>query len=1137
MAANLDPKNPKRPIKYPGLRTTADGSEAVVHVEANLCHAACAAPLPPASRMATLFQRETDAGRRNLWNEPLRYLDFNSSHSAASACEGVALAGGRVATFTSGQGLLEMAEILHSAAGKRLPIVFHVAARSLASQGLSLHAGHDEVMLVADAGCGMLFARDAQEAADLAVIARRAAELCETPFLNVQDGFLTTHTLETVRLPEPELLKVFNGPPSQRLRAIFNPREPLVSSPVQNQDSYMKGRIAQRFFYERVRPSLLTAMSDFYELTGRRYETLRQFRMDDAEFAIVGLGSMMGTVEAAAEILRGKGIAVGALSVTCFRPFPSREIVQAISRCRAVAVIERTDTPLAESNPLALEIKAALATAQMGEDARLLRIPEVFSGAAGLGGGPITPAHLIATVENMQRHGRRFFVLGIKHPEALTPVMETCALPAGAFALRCYSVAGYGASSANRLIASVAADLFHLEVRASSHHGAEERGSAMRAWLTIAPRKITSPCEPASVQMVAVETAAAFRVMDPLEGLQPGGAIYLQTELDSAQVWGSLPPPVRRTIRERNLRLYVVDALRIAREAAGETDAAARMQGLALAGVVLRVAPFRENSSVSDEDVFAAAGTVLVRLFGAAAVAPNLEVLRRAYQEVQLVEPPDLLADYEAGNASARPGITARGCGDGELVPSGFCDHILHSYAQGREDTLDADLYAARSLIPAGAAGFRSYRTLAASIPKFIASNCTGCMECVNLCPDSAIFARIVETDVVDHAPVPVRSQFAFTRKYFESALKRGETGGLFGLYIDVDRCKGCGECVQVCGGREALRMLSKSDVDLGGYDRIRDFFELLPETPARFLNDKSLGDIMLSRRSRLHAGGAGSCAGCGESSAIRMLLSATGYFYGAGEIGIVAAMGCHQAAGSTYPYTPYEVAWTNTLAANAPADAMGIRLRWDQQGFERRRLWVIGTDDALAGAGLHSLAAMIRSGMDLKVLILDKGQRAPGCDLGSMLMCYPEALVAQTTPAHVNHFYKSVIAANEFAGPAAVVCYASCMESHGVPEDQAFAQAKLAVDSRAFPIYIYDPREGNHIRERLDLRSNPAIKDDWFADPKTFEPTDFLAYARTEGRFSPHFDAGGNPDAFLMKAQQDCLLNWRRLQELAGLR
>ena len=415
----------RRSVRYPGVKTTADGSEAVVYIESQLSQAVFAAPVPPSSRMTALFRREIASGRTNLWDEKLSFLACESSHSAALACEGFAVAGGRVASFTSGQGLLEMAEVLHSAAGRRLPLVIHVAARAIASQGLTIHAGHDDVMLLADAGCSVLFARDAQEAADLAVIARRAAELSETPFLNVQDGYLTTHTLETVRLPEPDLLKVFTGAPSKRLRAAFNPQQPLVSGPVQNQDSYMKGRIAQRFFYERVRPSLTTAMSDFEELTGRGYGLLHQYQMADAEFALIGMGSMMGTAQAAVDRLRSKGVRAGAVSVTCFRPFPAAEIVQAIARCRAIAVIERADTPLAGANPLTSDIQAALAAAQMGEDARLLHLPEVFSGAAGLGGAVLTVPHFVASVENMQRYGRRTFVLGIKHPDALSPVART----------------------------------------------------------------------------------------------------------------------------------------------------------------------------------------------------------------------------------------------------------------------------------------------------------------------------------------------------------------------------------------------------------------------------------------------------------------------------------------------------------------------------------------------------------------------------------------------------------------------------------------------------------------------------------------------------------------------------------------
>jgi pyruvate-ferredoxin/flavodoxin oxidoreductase len=1058
--------------------------------------------------MSRLFQRAVAAGGRNAWDEPLAYLECESSHSAASACEGIALAGGRAVTFTSGQGLLEMAEILHSAAGKRLPMVFHVASRSVASQGLTIHAGHDDVMLVSDAGCGMLFARDAQECADLAAIARRAGELCETPFLVIQDGFVTTHAVESVRLPEPELLKIFNGNPSRRLRSVFDPQTPLVSGPVQNQDSYMKGRIAQRFFYERVRPSLLTAMADFHELTGRHYELLRCFRMEDAEYALVGLGSLMRTAEAAVEILRAKGIRAGAASVLCFRPFPSQELVTVISKCRSIAVVERTDTPLAESNPLTTEVKAALAGAQMGEDARLLRVPEVFSGAAGLGGSAITPGHLVASVENMQRHGRRFFVLGIKHADALPPVPEEA--QATAFAVRWHSLAGHGATSAVRLVADILAKSFDLHVRAGSEHGAEERGSFMRAWISAASKPILAKCEPALVNLVVVDTLEALRRSDAVDGLQIGGSICVDT---SMPVWNSLPVSVRRAIRERNLHVYTIDA-----------QAIGGRRGLVLAGAILRIALWSSLSGC----------TGLSAPPHGAVDDISREFFDRGYAEVRHIELPDSLADYEPGVESA---IDVDRANNEESLPCGFCDQVVGAYARGADAALEADLCAARSLVPAGSARFRSYRNLVPDIPKFTASNCTGCMECVNLCPDSAIVALVSEVEHVEHAPREIRSQFAFTQKYYEVPMKRGEPGGLFGLYIDADRCKGCGECVEVCGSRDALQMFPKSEVELANYDSVRDFLRSLPDTPARFITEKSLGDIMLSSRAWLHEGGAGSCPGCGGSSAIRMLLAATGMIYGRDGMGIVAAMGCHQADGTTYPYTPYDVAWANTLASNAPAGAMGIRTRWDQQGGQKRRLWVIGTEDALAGAGLHSLAAMIRSGMDINVLILDKTASAPCFDLGSMLMCHSSALIAKTTPASINHFYKCVVAANEYRGPAVVICYAACVEEHGIAEDRAAAEARLAVQSRAFPIYLYDPRAGKHVRERLDIRANPSLKSDWVLDPKSLEPVDFIAYARTQGRFAAHFNDRGAADTFLKRAQQDCLLNWRRLQELAGLR
>lgn len=1131
---------PRRAVKFPGIRATADGSEAVAWVESHLSQAAGVYLTPPAGRMTERFAAEVARGRQNLWEEPLQLIRSESGHSAASACVGFALAGGRVTTFTCGQELVQMAEVLYSAAGKRLPMTFHVAARALASHAINIQAGHDDIMLVADCGWGMLFARNAQEVADLAVIARRAAELAETPFLNVQDGFITTHTLETLLLPEPELMKVFAGPPSRRIRTVFNPEQPLVSGPLENQDSYMKGRMAQRFFYERVRPSLETAMADYCELTGRRYGLIRPYRMEDAEYAIVGLGSMMDTAETAIDELRSKGVRVGAVNITCFRPFPHDDLVNLIARCRAVAVIERTDTPLAESNPLTLEVKSALASAQMGEDARLLRIPEVYSGAAGLGGRAITPGGIIAVVENMQQHGRRFFALGIKHPDALTSAPEIDVRPQGSFSLRTHSLGGFGSFTANRIMGAVASELFHVDVQASAEHGAEERGLPTTMHLTLASRRVQSHADPVEADMVAVLNAEAFRAGDPLRGVRPGGFVYLQSELPPSEIWESLQLGVRRTIRERNLQLYVLDALKLARDCARSPELASRMQGIALLGVFLKLVPERAKSAMSDDELFRSVEPILGEQLGergSSTVAADLRLAQLAYEQVQHVVAPEQIADYQTQLARINPHNGFRGAADPELIPGGFCDHIIRNYVDGRDQILESDLYIARSLMPAASSQYRSFRYLSTDIPKFNAKNCSGCMECVNLCPDAAMSARIAEPETLDHAPEELHQHFSFTTKYYENYLKRGESGGLFGLYIDADRCKGCGECVAVCGPRDALQMVSKQQAALDLYDRAREFFDSLPATPPRFINDKVLGDMLLSSRSHQYSGGAGSCAGCGESTALRLLLAATSFVHGADRMGVVAATGCHTAAGTTYPYNPYGVSWTNALVSNAPSEAMGIRLRWNADGHGDRRLWVIGAEDALLGSGLQSLEQMIASGLDIKVLVLDKSALSPIGDLGTKLLLRPNALIAQTTPAHLNHFYKCILAANEHPGPAVVTCYSACTADHGIADDRANAQAKLAVDSRAFPLFISDPRSGERMRERLDLRGNPALRDDWYRDPKTFDPVDFLTYARTESRYNRHFNAAGQPGDYLKQIQCRALENWRALQEIGGMR
>jgi pyruvate/2-oxoacid:ferredoxin oxidoreductase beta subunit/Pyruvate/2-oxoacid:ferredoxin oxidoreductase gamma subunit/NAD-dependent dihydropyrimidine dehydrogenase PreA subunit len=720
----------------------------------------------------------------------------------------------------------------------------------------------------------------------------------------------------------------------------------------------------------------------------------------------------------------------------------------------------------------------------------------------------------------------------------------------------------------------VASDLFHLYAQAFPKYGSEKKGLPTNYYLTLAPEAIRLHAELAVVDFVAIQDANAFLSGNPLEGLREEGLIYLQSSLPSTQVWSSLPAAARETIRERRLRLFALDAGRIARESSSRADLQIRMQGIVLLGAFLRLTPFAEQLGLDKEHLFSSLEKTLTKYFGkrgARVIADNLAAARRGYDEVEEIVP--LAEDHELKIAKGNGHFTFSCPGKGVVDPN-FCDRVIGAYSRGREADLDADEYVARSLMPPSSATERSFRGLAPDIPEFIPNACVGCMECVNECPDTAILAKAVDPAVLEEKLAQVerpelrdalRAQFIKTSKYFEIPQKKGEAGGLFSIFIDPDKCKGCGECVTACGRHVALKMVPKNG-NLKQLDLGMDLYRHLPETPKHLLNEKSVGDMMLAGRSLLYAGGAGSCMGCGEATAVRLMLAATGFVYGH-EVGVVAATGCNSVYGSTYPFNPFAIPWTNSLFENVAADAMGIRLRWDQEGHTNRRLWCLGGDGAMYDIGFQALSRMLMSGMDIKVLVLDTqvysntggqtstatftsqdakmaafgkaqhGKSEQRKELSQIAMMHPGVFVAQTTAAHLNHFYKTIMAANEYPGPAVVIAYTTCQPEHGVADDKSLVQAKLAVESRTFPLMVFDPRKGEKIRERLSLAGNPALKEDWYVDPRNNQPVDFISFARTEGRFARHFDAEGSADEYLKKAQQDRLENWHRLQELAGLR
>lgn len=503
-----------------------------------------------------------------------------------------------------------------------------------------------------------------------------------------------------------------------------------------------------------------------------------------------------------------------------------------------------------------------------------------------------------------------------------------------------------------------------------------------------------------------------------------------------------------------------------------------------------------------------------------------------------------------------------------------FNDRVVGGYEEGTgPERLPADLAAARSIVPAGTANLRDFSYVAPEIPEYAAANCTGCMDCVTECPDTAILGKVLSESEVETKLAGIegeadrecfRGEWTRTRKYYDGPRKKGQEGGLFNIVIDPSKCKGCAECVTVCND-DALKMIPKSEETMLRLRKTHRWFKDFGPSNEDYVNDNLLVDLMLHERAHVYVGGAGSCAGCGEGTALRMLCAATGWRFGS-DWGIVAATGCNTVYTSTYPYNPYLVPWTNSLFENAPADAMGIRMRWDQMGWSDRPLWCIGGDGAMFDIGFQSLSRLLASGMNVKVFVLDTqvysntggqastasftgqntkmsvhGERFGGKqerrkEIAQIAMMHPRTFVAQTTPAHVNHFYKAVLGALEFDGPALVCCYTTCQPEHGVGDNMAGLQARLAVDSRAFPLLVFDPRKGDRIRDRLSLRGNPAVGKDWWTNPKTGRTVTFVDFARTEGRFAKHFDDENNPSETLLVANHDRLENWQLLRELAGV-
>ncbi|MES9843451.1 MAG: pyruvate ferredoxin oxidoreductase, partial [Candidatus Sedimenticola sp. 6PFRAG5] len=440
-------KKEQKQFKYPGIRMAMDGNTAVIMCEREASDAAGAYPITPSTQMGEFWAEEVAKGHINISGKPLIFVEPESEHAAAAVTAGMSMTGLRATNFSSAQGVAFMHESLYAAVGKRLPYVLNIGTRAITKASLNVHCGHDDYHCIDDTGFFQIFGNNAQEAADLNLIGRKIAELSLTPAAVGQDGFLTTHLIEPLMVPERDLIEEFCGRPDdiidcptpaqkmiygekrRRVPEVWDVDNPMLSGSVQNQDAYMQAVAAQRpYFFEHISGIADGVMDEYYELTGRRYNRVSEYLMDDADYVIAGQGSMIIQAQAVADYLREtRKLKVGVLNVTMYRPFPGDLIGKALKGRKGVVVLERTDQPLAEDLPLMREVRAALTKciengATSGdspyagyESYKPGDAPALYSGSYGLGSRDLQPEGLVAAIENMLDDGKKkkFFYLGV----------------------------------------------------------------------------------------------------------------------------------------------------------------------------------------------------------------------------------------------------------------------------------------------------------------------------------------------------------------------------------------------------------------------------------------------------------------------------------------------------------------------------------------------------------------------------------------------------------------------------------------------------------------------------------------------------------------------------------------------------
>jgi pyruvate-ferredoxin/flavodoxin oxidoreductase len=926
------------------MAVTIDGNEAVARVAYRLNEVIAIYPITPASPMGEWADAWAAEGRPNLWGSVPSVVELQSEGGAAGTVHGALQAGALTTTFTASQGLLLMVPNLYKLAGELTPAVLHVAARSLAAQGLSIFGDHGDVMATRGSGCAILCSASVQEAGDFAAIASRASLRSRLPFLHVIDGFRTSHEIQKIApLSDAELQELI---PEAEIRAhrarALSPEHPVVRGTSQNPDVYFQARESVNRFYDAAPALVSEAMDRFADLTGRRYRPYDYVGAPDAERVLVLMGSGCETAEDTIEALNRRGERLGVLKVRLFRPLAARLLVEALpASTRAVAVLDRCKDPGASGEPLYLDVVAAIAEQWAAVHGSGVALPRVLGGRYGLSSKEFTPAMVKAVLDHLRRllpagpgspaqgepsgNPLNHFSVGIDDDvthrslpvEAGFVIEPSLAEAPGEVRAVFYGLGSDGTVGANKAAIKIIGEGTDLHAQGYFVYDSKKAGSVTVSHLRFGPRPIRAPYLIQRPSFVACHQWDFLDRFDLLSGIEPGGVFLLNSPYDPAGTWARLPQSLRQTIRARNLQVYAIDATRVAREAGMGPHINTVMQAcfFAVSGVLPR--------DEAIERIRASIHSTYGRK-GEAVVARNLAALDASLDHLARLDWPAL---DQAGTpaeavAEPEPSLAER------LAPApAFVREVIAPMLERRGDELPVSALPCDGTWPLGTARWEK-RNIAAEVPVWESDLCVQCGKCVMVCPHAVIRAKVAEPEALAAAPEGFRTAPARDHAF------EGQT---FTIQVAAEDCTGCALCVEVCPARDRSEPKRKA-INMAPQRPLRhqarshwDFFLALPEVPRAGLNLHKIGQQQLQQPLFEFSG---ACAGCGETPYLKLASQLFG-----DRMLIANATGCSSIYGGNLPTTPWSAngegrgpAWSNSLFEDNAEFGYGMRLALDQQ-------------------------------------------------------------------------------------------------------------------------------------------------------------------------------------------------------------